>query len=80
MRKTLTLIFTLITLSLFSQIYNPVSWEFSQNKISDSEIELQFRRLILKRDGICIPKIFQNHLKPTTFTFIIEMVTLQLKY
>ena len=69
MRKTLTLIFTLITLSLFSQIYNPVSWEFSQSKISDSEIELQFRASI--EEGWCIPKTFQNHLL-ALFTFIIN--------
>ena len=50
MRKTLTLIFTLITLSLFSQIYNPVSWEFSQSKISDSEIELHFKANIEDMD------------------------------
>ena len=71
MRKILTLIFTLITLSLFSQIYNPVSWEFSQSKISDSEIELQFKGLVSKRDAsIYIPKIYQNHLQLTVFTFI----------
>lgn len=71
MRKTLTLIFTLITLSLFSQIYNPVSWEFSQSKISDSEIELQFKANIEKGWHLYSQDIPESP-PATAFTFIIN--------
>ena len=71
MRKTLTLIFTLITLSLFSQIYNPVSWDFSQNKISDSEIELEFRANIEEGWHLYSQDIPESP-PATSFTFIIN--------
>ena len=71
MRKTLTLIFTLITLSLFSQIYNPVSWNFSQNKISDSEIELEFRANIEEGWHLYSQDIPESP-PATSFTFIIN--------
>ena len=71
MRKTLTLIFTLITLSLFSQIYNPVSWEFSQSKISDSEIELHFKANIEEGWHLYSQDIPESP-PATTFTFIIN--------
>tara|TARA_B000000532_G_scaffold67253_2_gene53194 strand:- start:3879 stop:5873 length:1995 start_codon:yes stop_codon:yes gene_type:complete len=71
MRKTLTLIFTLITLSLFSQIYNPVSWEFSQSKISDSEIELEFKANIEEGWHLYSQDIPESP-PATSFTFIIN--------
>ena len=71
MRKILTLIFALLTLSLFSQIYNPVSWEFSQSKISDSEIELQFKANIEKGWHLYSQDIPESP-PATAFTFIIN--------
>ena len=46
MRKTLVIFFTLISVTTSAQILDPVIWEFSQSKISQSEVELQFNASI----------------------------------
>ena len=43
MKKTLSLLFIFTTIVVSAQIYNPVSWKFSQKQISASEVELQFK-------------------------------------
>ena len=48
MKKILTLLFALINYSVAGQIYDPVKWTFSKEKISDNEIELQFKANIEK--------------------------------
>ena len=55
MKKILSLLFVFTTLTLSSQIYDPVNWEFSQKQISDSEIELQLPYPLLHEalKGIC---------------------------
>jgi len=46
MRKILVIFFTLISVITSAQILDPVIWEFSQSKISQSEVELQFNASI----------------------------------
>ena len=75
MRKIYTLIFSLISISVFSQIYNPVSWDFSQKEISDSEIQLQFKATIEKGWHLYSQNISDDGPVPTTFTFIIDKDT-----
>ncbi|MAX68990.1 MAG: thiol:disulfide interchange protein [Flavobacteriales bacterium] len=43
MKKLLSLLFISTTIVLSAQIYDPVSWEFSQKQISETEIELEFK-------------------------------------
>ena len=43
MKKILSLLFIFTTIVVSAQIYNPVSWKFSQKQISASEVELQFK-------------------------------------
>ena len=75
MRKIYTLMFSLISISVFSQIYNPVSWDFSQKEISDSEIQLQFKATIEKGWHLYSQNISDDGPVPTTFTFIIDKDT-----
>ena len=75
MRKIYTLMFSLISISVFSQIYNPVSWDFSQKEISDSEIQLQFKATIEKGWHLYSQNISEDGPVPTTFTFIIDKDT-----
>ena len=48
MKKLLTLLSLLIIYSVSAQMYDPVHWTFSKEKISDNEIELQFKANIEK--------------------------------
>ncbi len=41
-QKLFTLLFLIVTLASNAQVVNPVKWNFSQEKISDSEYELAF--------------------------------------
>ena len=75
MRKIHILIFSLISISVFSQIYNPVNWDFSQKEISDSEIQLQFKATIEKGWHLYSQNISDDGPVPTTFTFIIDKDT-----
>ena len=75
MRKIYILIFSLISISVFSQIYNPVTWDFSQKEISDSEIQLQFKATIEKGWHLYSQNISDDGPVPTTFTFIIDKDT-----
>ena len=42
MKKIVGVILILISINLKAQIYDPVSWTFTQKNISETEIELQF--------------------------------------
>jgi len=75
MRKIHILIFSLISISVFSQIYNPVTWYFSQKEISDSETQLQFKATIEKGWHLYSQNISDDGPVPTTFTFIIDQDT-----
>ena len=46
MRKILVIFFTLISVISSAQILDPVSWIFTQNQLSDTEVELQFKASI----------------------------------
>ena len=46
MKKIFILFFTLLSVITSAQIFNPVTWDFSQKQISDNEIELQFKATI----------------------------------
>ncbi len=48
MKKLLSLLFVLMNYSVSAQMYDPVHWTFSMEKISDNEIELQFKANIEK--------------------------------
>ncbi len=67
--------FSLLAISVFPQIYNPVSWEFSQKEISNSEIQLQFKATIEKGWHLYSQNISDDGPVPTTFTFIIDKDT-----
>lgn len=41
--KKLLLLFVLINSLVFAQVLDPVDWQFSKKKLSDTEIELQFK-------------------------------------
>ena len=75
MRKIYILMFSLLAISVFPQIYNPVSWEFSQKEISNSEIQLQFKATIEKGWHLYSQNISDDGPVPTTFTFIIDKDT-----
>ena len=46
MKKIFILFFTLLSVITSAQIFNPVTWDFSQKQVSDNEIELQFKATI----------------------------------
>ena len=46
MRNFLVAFLTLISVIASAQIFDPVIWEFSQKKLSQSEVELQFKASI----------------------------------
>ena len=70
MKKILILLFTLISLDVSAQIFDPVDWSFTQENISESEIELKFKATI--EDGW---HLYSQHISddgpvPTEFSFI----------
>ena len=44
--RRLIIFFTTLTFLSTAQIFDPVSWDFSQKKVSDSEVELNFKATI----------------------------------
>ena len=72
MRKFFTLLFTIATIVVSAQIFNPVSWEFSQNKLSETEIELIFKASIDEHWHLYSQDIADDGPVPTSFTFIID--------
>jgi len=71
MKKFLIIFFALISVISSAQIYDPVTWKFSQHKLSETEIELQFTANIEKHWHL-----YSQHLPegvdayPTEFIFI----------
>ena len=72
MKKIFILFFTLLSVMISAQIYDPVSWDFSQKQVSDNEIELQFKATI--DDGWYLYSQFigDDGPVPTEFTFTTE--------
>jgi len=71
MKKILSLLFIFTTISVSAQIYDPVSWEFSQKQVSSTEIELQFKAEIEANWHLYSQDIPESP-PATTFTFIIN--------
>ena len=43
MKKLLSLVLFLMPFVLWAQIFNPVEWEFNQEKLNDNEVQLTFK-------------------------------------
>lgn len=71
MKRLLVILFAFASVVTSAQMYDPVEWTFSQKKMSDNEIELQFKAII-DQDW----HIYSQHLPegvdayPTEFIFI----------
>mgnify|MGYP001252872732 FL=1 len=71
MRRLLVVLFAFISVAVSAQIYDPVQWVFSKEKISENEIELQFKAYIEKGWHLYsqhLPKDVDAY--PTEFIFI----------
>ena len=72
MKNILVAILTLISVIASAQIFDPVSWEFTQHQLSDNEIELQFKASIDDEWHIYSQFIEGDGPVPTEFTFTSE--------
>ena len=72
MRNFFTLLFTIVTIVVSAQIFTPVSWEFSQNQLSENEVELIFKASIDEHWHLYSQDIADDGPVPTSFTFIID--------
>ncbi|SVC85457.1 uncharacterized protein METZ01_LOCUS338311, partial [marine metagenome] len=70
MKKILVIIFTIASVCVSAQIFDPVSWEFTQHHLSDNEIELQFKASIEDKWHVYSQFIEGDGPVPTEFTFI----------
>ena len=71
MKKILSLLFTFTTISVSSQIYDPVSWEFSQKQISESEVEIKFKAEI-EEHWHMYSQFVEDEMIATKFTFFYD--------
>jgi len=69
MKKIFILFFTLLSVITSAQIFNPVTWDFSQKQVSDNEIELQFKATIDEGWHLYSQFIEDDGPVPTEFTF-----------
>ena len=69
MKKFLAVLFTIISFTSFSQIFNPVSWEFSQVEISETELELTFKASVDEPFHM-YSQYVSDEILATKFTFI----------
>ena len=69
MKRILVIIFTIASVCVSAQIYDPVNWDFTQHQISETEIELQFTAHIEKHWHLYSQHIDDNGPVPTEFTF-----------
>ena len=67
--KKLILLFTTFTLFASAQILDPVSWDFTQDKLSDHEIELKFKASIEDHWHVYSQYINDDGPIPTSFVF-----------
>ena len=65
---SLSLLFTFTTIVVSAQIYDPVSWEFSQKQISETEVELQFKAEI-EEHWHMYSQFVEDEMIATKFTF-----------
>ena len=78
MKKILSLLFIFTTISVSSQIYDPVSWEFSQKQISESEVEIQFKAEI-EEHWHMYSQYVDDEMVATKFTIILGEDTISPK-
>jgi thiol:disulfide interchange protein len=69
MKKFLAVLFTIISFTSFSQIFNPVNWEFFQEEISETEVELTFKASI-DEPWHMYSQYVSDEMLATKFTFI----------
>ena len=69
MRKFFTLLFTITTILVSAQIFNPVSWEFSQNQLSENQVELIFKASIDEHWHLYSQKEIEGGNLPTEIIF-----------
>ena len=70
MKKLLSIwVLLLAFFTVSAQFYNPVSWEFSQEKIGGDELELTFTASIEGEWYMYSQHISDDGPVPTTFTF-----------
>ena len=69
MKRLLVVLFTLMSVVVSAQIFNPVEWEFTQKQLSDTEIELQFKAIIEDHWHLYSQHIEDDGPVPTEFTF-----------
>ena len=69
--KILLLIFVLFGFTTNAEIFDPISWQFSQTKISENKVELQFRASIDEGWHLYSQDIEESP-PATTFSFIIN--------
>ena len=69
MKKLITLLFFIISFTGFSQILNPVKWEFGSEKISDTEYNLVFVAKIETHWALYSQFVEEGGPLPTIFSF-----------
>jgi len=69
MKKFLAVLFTILSFTSFSQIFNPVEWKFSQEQISNTEVELTFKASI-DEPWHMYSQLVDEEMLATKFTFI----------
>ena len=69
MKKILVLILTIFSLNINAQIFTPVSWTFSHERLSDNEFELSFTANIDEGWYIYSQSLSDDGPVPTEFTF-----------
>ena len=69
MKKLITLLFFIISFTGFSQILNPVKWEFGSEKISDTEYNLVFVAKIDAYWALYSQFVEEGGPLPTIFSF-----------
>ena len=69
MKKILVILFSIFSLTSYSQILEPVSWEFSQKQITEDIVELKFQANIEDHWKLYSQFISSDGPTPTYFDF-----------
>lgn len=73
MKKIVSIVvLSLAVLAVHAQIFNPVSWEFSQEELANDEIELTFKATIEGEWHLYSQDIPEDGPIPTTFTYFTQ--------
>jgi len=71
MNKFLAVLFTIFSFTINAQIFNPVSWDFSQKQISETEVDLTFKASI-DEPWHMYSQFIEDDIIATKFTFFYE--------